>query len=134
MDEACQWNYMFNLEMADRNMELYAPTRQDRDAWVRVLNLIIEMNREGITTESMSPFVYELRKKYQVLGDSQPSRVGVGERGINQVSDKGSTRDTVIKEKVNNWFVNNQSLITIPESGTIFESAAMLAKQATVSG
>ena len=76
---------MFNLEMADRNMELYAPTRQDRDAWVRVLNLIIEMNREGITTESMSPFVYELRKKYQVLGDSQPSRVGVGERGINQV-------------------------------------------------
>ena len=70
----------------------------------------------------------------RVLGDNQPSRVGVGERGINQVSVNGSTRDTVIKEKVNNWFVNNQSLITIPESGTIFESAAMLAKQATVSG
>ena len=66
VDETCQWNYMFVLEMADRNMELYAPTRQDRDAWVRVLSLIIEMNREGITTEEMSPFVYELRKKYQV--------------------------------------------------------------------
>ena len=25
--ESCQWNYMFVLEMVDRNMELYAPTR-----------------------------------------------------------------------------------------------------------
>ena len=51
---------MFVLEMVDRNMELYAPTRQDRDGWLRVLNLIIEMNQGDISTETMSPFVYEL--------------------------------------------------------------------------
>ena len=59
--------------MVDRNMELYAPTRQDRDGWLRVLNLIINMNKDGISTETMSPFVYELHKKYQVLSDAKLS-------------------------------------------------------------
>ena len=58
-DEVCIWNYGFVLETVDRSMELFAPTRKDRDKWIHVLNLIVDMNHNNFGTSSMSPFVYE---------------------------------------------------------------------------
>ena len=54
-EETCAWNFNFILELSDRNMELFAPTRQDREKWVMIFNLIIEMNEKLISTKLMSP-------------------------------------------------------------------------------
>ena len=35
-NEMCQWNFMFELEFTDRKLELYSPTRIDRDKWVKI--------------------------------------------------------------------------------------------------
>ena len=58
-DEVCIWNYGFSLETVERNMELFAPTRKDREKWTHLFDLIVDMNQNNIGTASMSPFVYE---------------------------------------------------------------------------
>lgn len=40
----------------DKEYELYAATRKDREQWVKVLGTIAEMNRQGIELEN--PFEY----------------------------------------------------------------------------
>ena len=40
----CGWNFAFKLSFKDKDYELYAPTRQDRTQWVRILSAIAEMN------------------------------------------------------------------------------------------
>ena len=79
-DEVCQWNYNFVLETIERNMELYAPTRKDRDNWVRMFKLIIDMNKQQIGTSTMSPFVYEMQRKYLVVGKKEPEDEYLTER------------------------------------------------------
>ena len=59
------------LETVDRNMELYAPTRMDRDKWVKMFKLIVEMNQNHISTTTMSPFVYDMQRKYLVKNDEE---------------------------------------------------------------
>ena len=54
----CQWNFPFLLVFADKEYELYAPTRADRDEWVQKLSTFGEMNRQGVKLESMTPFDY----------------------------------------------------------------------------
>lgn len=54
----CQWNFPFHLAFADKEYELYAPTRTDRDEWIHILSTLAEMNRQGVKLESMSPFDY----------------------------------------------------------------------------
>lgn len=41
----CAWNFPFKLSFRDKEYEMYAPTRGDRDQWVKVLGTIAEMNR-----------------------------------------------------------------------------------------
>ena len=108
--------------MVDRNMELYAPTRQDRDGWLRVFNLIINMNKDGISTETMSPFVYELHKKYQVLSDSKLSQTQMHAKNANPVINDGIHEDALISEKVGDWLMENQSMMTLPIQGAIYQS------------
>lgn len=58
----CNWNFPFTVTFEDKEYELYAPTRADREQWVHILSTIAEMNLEGIKLESMTPFDY-LREK-----------------------------------------------------------------------
>ena len=44
-------------------MELFAPTRQDREKWMMVFNLIIEMNEKLISTKLITPLVYKKQKE-----------------------------------------------------------------------
>ena len=44
-------------------MELYAPTRKDREQWIMIFKLIIEMNEANISTRDISPLVYKRRKE-----------------------------------------------------------------------
>ena len=52
----CSWNFAFKLGFVDKEYELYAPTRKDREQWVKVLGTLAEMNRQGIELEN--PFGY----------------------------------------------------------------------------
>ena len=58
-EELCVWNFCFELEMNDRSMELYAPTRQDREKWVMLFKLLSEMNERLISTRTMSPLEFQ---------------------------------------------------------------------------
>ena len=48
----CKWNFAFQLKVVEGDLttdtkeyELYAPTRNDRAQWVKILSIIAEMNR-----------------------------------------------------------------------------------------
>ena len=42
--QGCSWNFAFELELSDRSLELYAPTRIDREKWVNLFQTVAEMN------------------------------------------------------------------------------------------
>ena len=44
-EEMCKWNFNFELDLTDRTVELFAPTRKDRDKWVMTFKIIAEMRR-----------------------------------------------------------------------------------------
>ena len=46
------------MKFADKEYELYAPTRADRDQWIQLLKIIAEMNRQGIKLDSTTPLDY----------------------------------------------------------------------------
>ena len=54
----CSWNFAFTLTFIDKEYELYAATRTDRDHWVKILNTIAEINREGIKNEGCNVLEY----------------------------------------------------------------------------
>ena len=62
-DETCVWNFCFELELSDRTMELFAPTRMDREKWVEIFNLICEMNDRLISTKSLTPLAFKAQKE-----------------------------------------------------------------------
>ena len=59
----CGWNFAFSLEFSDRTYELYAPTRADRDEWVRILGAVAEMNKTGVDVSGVSPHDFLLEKQ-----------------------------------------------------------------------
>ena len=54
--EQCIWNFCFLLELSDRSIEFYAPTRQERENWVTIFQIICEMNDKLINTMKVNPF------------------------------------------------------------------------------
>lgn len=70
--QQCSWNFAFRLVFADKEYELYAATRKDREQWVKVLGTIAEMNRQ--CAELGSPFEYQQeqeRKQMKMLEEEQ---------------------------------------------------------------
>jgi hypothetical protein len=59
----CQWIHMLKLETRDRTFELHLPSFKEASIWLRVLQLIIKMNKQGINTSQMNPYVFEEREK-----------------------------------------------------------------------
>ena len=53
------WPYCFTLEFQDKFMKLSARTQEEFNQWIRIFNLIVQMNIEGLDLCSMSPFEYE---------------------------------------------------------------------------
>ena len=43
-------------------MELFAPTRQERDKWVMIFNLLIEMNKKLMSTKLITPLCYKRKR------------------------------------------------------------------------
>ena len=54
----CKWNFAFLLSFREKTYELYAPTRSDRDEWVKTFSTISEMNSKGIKLDTCKPFEY----------------------------------------------------------------------------
>jgi len=54
----CSWNFPFKLIFKEKEYELYAPSRGDREKWIYILGTIAEMNNQGVKLESMTPFDY----------------------------------------------------------------------------
>ena len=42
----CSWNFAFKLVFRDKEYELYAPNRNDRTQWVKILSAIAEINKQ----------------------------------------------------------------------------------------
>ena len=58
-EEICKWNFSFELELTDRTLELYAPTRIDREKWVMMFKIIVEMNDRMIKpTNTLTPLIW----------------------------------------------------------------------------
>ena len=90
----CQWNFMFELEFTDRKLELYSPTRIDRDKWVNIFQLICEMNDRGISVKQITPFEYQKRKQ---LDEDQKNTLLGSLIQISQNSENKSDKQEVLK-------------------------------------
>ena len=54
----CSWNFAFSLAFHDKEYELYAATRNDREQWIKILGTIAEMNRQGVDLTDTNPLEY----------------------------------------------------------------------------
>ena len=57
------WKFSFEIILTDRSFELYSPTRVEREKWVHVFKLLLEMQKKSISTRSVSPFGYAKYKE-----------------------------------------------------------------------
>jgi len=58
-DYSCPWLYEFTLEMAARKFEFRCATKEDRAHWIKVFQIIVDMNQEHVTTNFMNPFDFD---------------------------------------------------------------------------
>ena len=61
--DSCAWLYEFSIEMAKRTYEFRSATKEDRAHWVRIFQIIVEMNKEHVTTNFMNPFDFDQKRK-----------------------------------------------------------------------
>ena len=50
---------------------MYAPTRNDREQWVKILSTIAEMNQNGIRLAGTTPFDYIRQKEIKKDEETQ---------------------------------------------------------------
>lgn len=55
----CPWMFPFTLVTSSRTYELSAAIRSDREHWLRIFKIIIEMNKVGLSTKDVNPLVFE---------------------------------------------------------------------------
>lgn len=53
------WMFGFRLEVNSRHYELYAPTRQDLQHWIKIFNLLIQMYAKGFQSNKKTPQEFE---------------------------------------------------------------------------
>ena len=53
------WQYSLKLDFADRQFVFSCASKVERDAWLRVLKIIVRMNEEKITFTSINPYAFE---------------------------------------------------------------------------
>jgi len=51
-----------------------SPTDEDRQQWVRVLNLLIDMEKFEINTSKINPFMFEKHQKRQAVVSDRRNR------------------------------------------------------------
>ena len=62
----CQWIHCISLETRDRSFQLHSPSRREALIWLRVLQLIIRMNKIGKNASQLNPYVFEEQEKQKL--------------------------------------------------------------------
>ena len=75
----CSWNFGFKLIFADKQYELYAATKKDRDQWIKVLGTLAEMNRQNVQLEN--PFDYLKGQEKQAKKMIEEEKMSESARG-----------------------------------------------------
>lgn len=71
--EKCQWAHKITLETRDRNFQLYCPSGKEARIWLRVLLLIVRMNKTGKNVSQLNPYVFE-QQEFQKLNKAEPTQ------------------------------------------------------------
>ena len=72
----CSWNFAFNLVFSNgRDYELYAPTRGDRDMWVKILSTIAEINRQGLSLQDQNPIDYMKEQEMKTKAELEEAKM-----------------------------------------------------------
>lgn len=66
----CQWIHRIRLETRDRPFDLHCPSKKEAFVWLRVLKLIIRMNKKGINASQLNPYVFEEQEKKRATKDA----------------------------------------------------------------
>ena len=56
-----QWPFTFKVDFMERSFTLSARTNTEMDHWMRVFNLIISMNKIGVSPMAENPYNFEWR-------------------------------------------------------------------------
>lgn len=54
-----QWPFTFKVDFMERSFTLSARTNTEMDHWMRVFNLIISMNKIGVSPMAENPYNFE---------------------------------------------------------------------------
>ena len=58
-EEEFSMDFGFELKSEDKTYTLFTWTREEAEIWVRIINVIVTMNRRGISIDRVNPFDYE---------------------------------------------------------------------------
>ena len=59
----CVWQFEFILVTVGRTYVFRAPSKEVRQHWYRIFNIIVEMNKENVATNFMNPFDFDQKRK-----------------------------------------------------------------------
>lgn len=59
----CSWLFEFTIVTTERQYELHAPTRDDRDHWIKIFKIIVKMNKKGLNTRDTNPLKFDKQKE-----------------------------------------------------------------------
>lgn len=62
----CPWLFEFRLETTDRSFNLFAPTRLDRDHWVKIFSILVDMNKASVSTKEINPFEFDSKRNKEL--------------------------------------------------------------------
>ena len=106
--ERCNWTFAWQLVFHGTNgraYELYSPTRQERDQWVKVLGAIAEINQSGLNLQYVNPlnFIKERQKKRNQVEEQQ-------DLSFSQVIRKEHLKvESSLKDDVDIWLALNET-------------------------
>ena len=61
---SCKWFFEFKLKTNTREYTFRAPSKEQRDLWIRIFKLLIEMNKKSISASNLNPFAFEEQQKH----------------------------------------------------------------------
>lgn len=62
----------FKLVTDQRTYELYAPNKLDMQHWLRIFDLILQMNVKSISTKLLTPLMFESKQKRLMESEALP--------------------------------------------------------------
>ena len=68
----CPWMFGFKLMTVQRTYELYAPNKHDLKHWLRIFNIVLQMNSKGVQFKFCAPLMFEREEKNKLEQKTLP--------------------------------------------------------------